>query len=218
VNILLCVDQALVRDALSLLLEEHGHAVVAAVAGGREAVALAHLHEPDVAVLDLGACPPDAMTAARRISMDTPATAVVLLTEQTHEALLVEAIGYGVRGVLTRDLDGAGFCEMLERAAAGELAITAGLANRLLDEIALEAARHHRAGHLTALTPREQDVLAEMARGRTSNKELARSLRVSENTVRFHIRNILGKLGLHTRTAAVVYALRYGMVSSDPEG
>jgi DNA-binding NarL/FixJ family response regulator len=116
-----------------------------------------------------------------------------------------EAIRAGARAFLTRDLHGPAFLELLERAALSDRPLSAPPRG--------PGDRPRQAG--PALTPRERDVLSQMALGRTSNRELAGTLGLSENTVRFHVRNILEKLHLHTRAAAVAHALTNGIVSAD---
>ncbi len=216
-RILIAVSQALVRDALRKLLEERGHEIVASAQCGPEAVQLARRCEPDVALLDLGMSRPEIMAAAREISSEVPSTAVVLLAGELRNGDLLEAIGCGARGFLTRDLDGPAFCRMLERAGAGELAITSALASRLIEEITMGTGPKQRTGGCSALTPRETEVLGEMVHGHTSNRDLARLLELSENTIRFHVRNILEKLGQHSRASAVAFALTHGIVEGRKE-
>lgn len=206
------MDQALVRDGLRKLLEERGHEIVAEAVDGPDAVELARRHRPDVALLDLDVSNTEILTATRDISAQPNATAVVLLGNLLQNTLLPEAIGCGARGFLTRDLDGPAFCSMLERAAAGELAITPAALGSLVEEIIRGVGREGRGRPSMALTPREQEVMEQMAWGRTSNRELAESMGLSENTVRFHVRNILRKLDRHSRAAAVAYALTHGIV------
>lgn len=205
------MDQALVRDGLRKLLEERGHEIVAEAAGGPDAVELTRRHRPDVALLDLGVSHAEIFAATRDISAQTHATAVVLLATLLQDALLLEAMDCGARGFLTTDLGGPAFCVMLERAAAGELAITPSAADVLVQEIIRGAGREGPARRRATLTSREREVMEQMARGRTSNRELARSMGLSENTVRFHVRNILRKLGQHSRASAVAYALTHGI-------
>ncbi len=217
-RILLAIDQALVRDALCTLLEERGHEVVAAVGSGQEAIELARRHQPDVALMDASA-PRVGVAAARLVATEVPATAVVVLCDPSRDGVPVEALGSGAMGFVTTDLDAQEFCRMLERAAGGTLAISTELASRLLEEI-VRRASHRRSprNHAMTLTSREQEILSTMARGHASNRELAHMLHLSENTIRFHVRNILEKLRLHSRAAAVAYALRHGMVETDEPG
>lgn len=211
-QILIANEQALLRDSLRALVEDRGHEVVAEAADASEAVGLACKHEPDVTLLGLGASPAAAMAAVRRISQEVPSTAVVVLADRGRCDDLLEAVRQGARGFLTGDLRGPSFCEMLERAAAGELVVTPPLILRALQEYTSGVEGHRHADSATALTRREWEVLSWMVRGRTSNRELSRALGLSQNTVRFHVRNILEKLQLHTRAAAVAHALTQGMV------
>ena len=210
-RILTAVGQTLVRDALRKLLEERGHEVVAQAASGLDAVELARTHRPDVALLDLLLSRRGIMAAARVISAELPSTAVVVLSAEPEDGAVLEALSCGAKGFLTRDLDGPAFCRMLERAGAGELVITSAHAGRLIRGAAASPSVRRWSRWSRLLTPRERDVMAEMACGHTSNRDLARVLQLSENTVRFHVRNILEKLGQHSRAAAVAYAFTHGI-------
>ena len=212
-RILIADEEALFRDALRTLVEERGHRVVAEAAHSREAVALARRLDPDVAVLGLGSSRATTFSAIRAIARDRPDTAVVLLASGSRTDVLREAIRAGARAFLTRDLHGPAFCEMLERAATTECPPRPGAASGTpCAPLGVASGRRAVNGAMT-LTRREREVLGQMAHGRTSNRELASALGLSENTVRFHVRNILEKLGLHTRAAAVAHALTHGIVS-----
>jgi DNA-binding NarL/FixJ family response regulator len=213
-RILIADDQALFRDALRTLLESHGHEVVAECGCGVEVVQHAKSLTPDVVLLSV--CTPfaDVAEITSHLSAHLPATAVIVLTEHGEEEVLFEAIRAGAKGYLTKDLDGDDFCHLLERAGRGEPALSPSLAAKLLEAFAgaPEGIPENRGP--ADLTDREREVLENMAQGTTSNRELAEALDVSENTVRFHVRNILGKLHLHTRAAAVAYALTHGIVGA----
>jgi DNA-binding NarL/FixJ family response regulator len=142
---------------------------------------------------------------------------VVILTASDDDAHLFEAIKGGARGYLLKDLESKRFFELLEGVARDEPALTPTLAKKLLEEFARPRQRDDGAHDPDALTEREQEVLELMVEGVTSNRELARDLRVSENTVKFHVRNILDKLHLHNRAQAVAFALRSGLVEPDSE-
>ena len=201
-RILIADEEALFRDALRTLVEERGHQVVAEGARSPEAVVKARRFRPDVAILGLGASPATLLAAIRIITRELPDTAVVLLSSGADADVQLEAIRAGARALLTRDLHGSTFCDLLERIAAG-----AGMGPPPTPQLPRRATSHG------ILTPREREVLGQMARGCTSNRELAGTLGLSENTVRFHVRNILEKLHLHTRAAAVAHALTHGIVS-----
>lgn len=123
-----------------------------------------------------------------------------LLTEHGHDEGLLGALRAGARGFVTRDLDAEHFCDALERAGRGESQLTPALALYVLESLT-HGPRRVREGP-RALTPREPDVLQAMADGTVSNRELAEAPGISENTVRYHVRNILQKLHLHSRAAA----------------
>lgn len=211
-RVLIADDQALFRDALRALLEAHGHEVVAEATSCAEAVELAVEHTPDVALLDV--CEPltQLISTTREITAKAPATAVIILTDHTDEMVLFRAIGAGAKGYLTKELDGDRFCELLSRVERGGPALTPQMASRLLQAFVDSESPPRELHDPSGLTEREREVLDTMAGGVTSNRELASTLQVSENTVRFHVRNILEKLNLHTRAAAIAFALTHGIV------
>jgi DNA-binding NarL/FixJ family response regulator len=215
VQILIADRQALVRGALRSLLEGHGHHVVAEAASGPEAVELASREKPDVVLLDLEGSPFEMMAAARQISQTMPHTAVVALAGKGEDELYLEAFSSGARGFVTRDLDTGLFCELLERVAGGEIIVAPELAGRLLEDYARTSAGGPLARRTMTLTSREHEVLMRMTRGQTSNRELADALSLSENTVRFHVRNLLEKFHVHSRAAAVAYAFAHDVVAHE---
>ncbi len=216
-RVLIADDQALFRDALRALLEAHGHEVVAEATSCAEAVEMAVKHTPDVALIDV--CEPlnQLISTTREITAQAPGTAVIILTDHTDEMVLFRAIGAGAKGYLTKELDGDRFCELLSRVDRGGPALTPQMASRLLQAFVDSESPPRELHDPSGLTDREREVLDTMARGVTSNRELATTLEVSENTVRFHVRNILDKLNLHTRAAAIAFALTHGIVDGTPE-
>ena len=211
-RILIADNQALFRDALRVLLEDHGHEVVAEATTCEDAVSLTVQHTPDVVLMDL--CDPlsNVTSTTRQILAQLPDAAIIVLTDQPDDMVLFRAIGAGAKGYLTKDLDGNAFCDLLGRVQEGGPALTPHLASRLLQAFVDSEGTPPEPHDPTGLTDRERNVLDTMARGITSNRELAATLQVSENTVRFHVRNILDKLNLHTRAAAIAFALTHGIV------
>ncbi|HEX3107678.1 MAG TPA: response regulator transcription factor [Thermoanaerobaculia bacterium] len=210
-RILIADDHALFRDGLRSLLRTEGHDIVAEAKNGREAIQLAHQHKPDVVLMDLSMPEVDGLTATRTIVAELPEVKVIVLTASDEDNNLFEAIRNGAQGYLMKDLEADEFFDMLDRASRGEPALTPAFAKKLLQEFArppqaAEQEPHH--GDNDALTSREREVLELMVQGVTSNRKLAKQLGVSENTVKFHVRNILDKLRLHTRAEVVGYALR----------
>jgi DNA-binding NarL/FixJ family response regulator len=215
VRILIADDHPLFRDGLRSLLQAEGHDVVGEARNGLEAVALARTLAPDLVLMDLQMPELDGIGATKLIVGAKPEMKVVILTASEEETKLFDAIKAGAQGYLLKNLEAETFFELLERAHRGEPALTASLARKLLQEFAKPPAAATPASEEETLTTREREVLELMVEGVTSNRKLARRLGLSENTVKFHVRNILDKLRLHNRAEVVGYALRHGMV--DPK-
>ncbi len=217
-KILIADDHALFRDSLRSLLEAHGLAVVGEARNGREALELARRLQPDVLLMDLSMPEMDGLAATRLVSAELPAVQVVVLTASDEDATLFEAIKSGAQGYLSKNLESEEFFALLEGVGRGEPALTPALARKLLQEFArpaqaaAPAAAHSAAQDPDALTEREREILELLVSGITSNRKLARELGVSENTIKFHVRNILDKLHLHNRAQVVSYAIRNKIV------
>jgi DNA-binding NarL/FixJ family response regulator len=207
-------DAALMREGLIGLLKDHGHQVCAAVADGGALLAAVTEHHPEVAVVDIRMPPThtdEGLRAALDLRRDHPQTGVLLLSqyiETRYAARLLEGDAGGV-GYLLKDrvADVAEFTDALARVAAGGTALDPEVVSQLL-----RASRH--TDGLAALTPRERDVLALMAEGR-SNTGIATGLVISSGSVEKHVASIFGKLGLlpsegdNRRVLAVLRYLRF---------
>ena len=219
-KILIADDHALFRDSLRSLLTAHDHEVVGEASNGKEAVDLCRRLSPDgvpdVVLMDLGMPDMDGLQATRGVLEAAPGTKVVILTASDDDDHLFEALKAGASGYLLKDLEAERFFALLDGVARDEPAITPRLARKVLETFSKP--RQPSKDDPDALTDREREVLEAMVQGTTSNRKLARELEVSENTVKFHVRNILDKLHLHDRAQAVGYALRHGLVSpsADP--
>ena len=211
-RILIADDHTLFRDSLRSLLEAHDVEVVGEAENGEQAIQLAWQLKPDVVLMDLSMPVVDGMEATKRLAAELPEVKVVILTASDDDANLFEAIKSGAKGYLLKDLESRQFFSLLEGVDRGEPALTPTLARKLLDEFARPKKRSRDDWYPDRLTDREQEVLELMVTGVTSNRRLAKQLGVSENTVKFHVRNILDKLHLHNRAQVVAYALRHGMV------
>ncbi|MGZ7032045.1 MAG: LuxR C-terminal-related transcriptional regulator, partial [Thermoanaerobaculia bacterium] len=154
----------------------------------------------------------DGISATRQLASEQPEVKVLVLTASEDEANLFEAIKAGAHGYLLKNLEADDFFAMLDRASRGEPALTPAFAKKLLQEFAKPV----KETPPQELTAREREVLDLMIEGVTSNRKLAKRLDVSENTVKFHIRNILDKLRLHDRAQVVGYALRKKIGESEP--
>jgi DNA-binding NarL/FixJ family response regulator len=215
-RVVIADDHPLFRDGLRGLLEVRGIDVAGEARNGREAVDQARRLQPDVILMDLDMPELDGLAATRLISAELPSVKVVILTASEDDANLFEAIKSGAQGYLHKNLDSAEFFRLLDGVADGQPALTPGLARRLLGEFArpmsAPAPAPARAAPPGSLTEREREVLDLLVQGVTTNKELAERLVVTENTVKYHLRNILDKLHVQNRAQVVAFAVRHGMV------
>jgi DNA-binding NarL/FixJ family response regulator len=216
VRILIADDHTLFRDGLRSLLRVAGHEVIGEARNGREAIDLTHKLNPDVVLMDVSMPELDGISATRQLTAELPAVKVIILTASEDDAKLFDAIKAGAQGYLLKNLEAEDFFAMLDRAAEGEPALTPNLARKLLQEFAKPPEPAAPATEdPDALTSREREVLELMVEGVTSNRKLAKQLGVSENTVKFHVRNILDKLRLHNRAQVVGYAMRNKIVDDN---
>jgi len=216
-KIVIADDHALFRDSLRSLLEAHGLEVLGEARNGREAVELARKLKPEVLLMDLSMPEMDGLAATKLISADQPEVKVVILTASDEDSKLFEAIKSGAQGYLLKNLESEDFFSLLEGVKRGEPALTPALARKLLQELARSGRAPEPQQDPDALTDREREVLELLVNGVTSNRKLAKQLGVSENTVKFHVRNILDKLHLHNRAQVVSYAIRHRIVEAAPE-
>jgi DNA-binding NarL/FixJ family response regulator len=214
-KVVIADDHALFRDGLSSLLGARGVEVVGQAGTGAEALEQVGRLRPDVVLMDLDMPEMDGLEATRRIKAQLPDVKVVMLTVSTEDDDLFEAIKAGAEGYLVKDLDSEKFLDLLTGVGRGEPALTPLLAKKLLSEFAKPEPRRTGDRDPDALTDREMEVLHAMVEGITSNRALAGRLGVSQNTVKFHVRNILDKLHLNNRAQAVGYALREKVI--DPK-
>ena len=214
-RVVIADDHPLFRDGLRALLEARGIDVVAEARNGREAVEQAQRLKPDVVLMDLDMPEVGGLDATRLIKADQPDVKVVILTASDDDADLFEAIKSGAQGYLFKNLDSAEFFRLLDGVAEGEPALTPALARKLLTEFARPPARAVvSTSEENSLTEREREVLNLLVQGVTSNRELAERLVVTENTVKYHLRNILDKLHVQNRAQVVAYAVRHGMIDT----
>ena len=214
-RIVIADDHTLFRDSLATLLQAQQHEVVGQASNGRQAIELAVRLKPDLVLMDLLMPELDGLEATRMLAARADAPKIVILTGTDDDDKLFEAIKSGAQGYLLKNLDADEFFSMLERIAVGEPGLTPAVARKLLREFA-RPARSGAAHEPDALTEREREVLELLVQGVTTNRKLAKALAVSENTVKFHVRNILDKLHLNNRAQAVSFALRNKLVTVPP--
>ncbi len=211
-RIVLADDHALFRDGVASLLAAWGHAVVGQAADGAEAVILAARMEPDLVLMDVRMPGMSGVAATERIKQAQPDVRIVMLTVSEDEDDLFGAIKAGAQGYLLKNLESAQLRRMLEAVARDEAAITPATAARILAEFV----RHDlpEPSGPDRLTERELDVLRLVTAG-LRNREIAAQLGITENTVKFHLKNILEKLHARSRTEVATRAMREGLVSGD---
>lgn len=217
-RLLIADDHTLFRDSLRSLLEARGHEVVAEAGNGEEALELARRHRPEIVLMDLSMPGMGGLEATRRLGEHLPECRVVVLTASTEEGDLFDALKAGAQGYLLKDLQADAFFELLEGALKGHPALTPDLSRKVLQAFARGRPSSAERHDLETLTEREREVLELMVEGVTSNRQLAQRLRLSENTIKFHVRNVLDKLHQHNRAQAVSHALRHRIVDLDGRG
>lgn len=212
-RVLLVDDHALFRDGVRSLLGARGVEVVGEAGDGERAVEAALRLRPDVVLMDITMPGMDGLEATRAIKAKAPEIKIVMLTVSDEDRTLFEAIKSGAQGYLLKNLQAAEFFELLQGVERGEAPITRGLAGRILEEFSrrLDVAA---AAPQDELTEREREVLQAVSGG-ASNREVAAALHISENTVKFHMKNILDKLHLRSRAEVVAYAARRGWVPAE---
>lgn len=214
-RVLIADDEVLLRAGIARLLQDAGMEIVAEAGDAEEAVALTAEHAPDVAILDVQMPPDgqdDGLRAAIAIRRDHPQTAVLVLSQFLEERYPLDLIGDDAEGVgyllKTRVADVSSFVDAVRRVADGGSALDP-------EVVALMVGRRRRDDPLDELTPRERDVLALMAEGK-SNHGIAQALTVTPAAVEKHITGLFAKLGLgdeplqHRRVMAVLTLLRSG--------
>ena len=213
-RVLVADDQELVRTGFCVILEAAGFTVAGEAADGAAAVALAASERPDVVLMDIRMPVMDGLEATRLITAAGPgAPKVVILTTFDLDDYVYEALRSGASGFLLKDAPRADLVAAVRVAAAGDALLAPSVTRRLIEAFARRPASVAPApSRLASLTPRERDILLQVARGR-SNIEIARELVVTEATVKTHVGHLLAKLGLRDRVQAVILAYETGAIT-----
>jgi DNA-binding NarL/FixJ family response regulator len=214
IRVLLADDHQLVRTGFRVILEtEDDLTVVGEAADGRRAVELARSTEADVLLMDVEMPGLDGLAATREIAAAGPAPAVLILTTFDRDDYLFAALEAGASGFLLKNGTPEALIDAVRIVARGDALLAPELTRRVI--AAFARPKPHETRRLEELTPREQEVLVELAGGAT-NAEIAARLHLGEATVKTHVSRVLTKLGLRDRTAAVVYANEHGVVTPGP--
>jgi two-component system NarL family response regulator len=201
ISVVLADDHVTVREGLAAIIgRQPDMLVVGEAATGREAVDLWRKRRPDVVLLDLRMPIMDGVEAMDEIRRIDATARIIVLTTFDTDSDISRAIGAGARGYLLKDAQRDELLDCIRRVHAGEICISPRLVAKLAAGISSEA-----------LTARELEVLKLLAAGK-SNKEIAADLRITETTVKAHLRNIFTKLNVMSRTEAITVACRRGLV------
>jgi DNA-binding NarL/FixJ family response regulator len=211
ISVLLTDDHRVVRQGIKMVLDlDPELEVVGEASNGEEALRMARRLEPDVVLMDLVMPVMDGVEATGEIRRELPDTEVVALTSVLEDASVTGAVKAGAIGYLLKNTGGEELRQAIKAAAEGQVQLAPEAAARLMREVRTPEG-------LEDLTERETDVLKLLARGQ-ANKQIARSLYIGEKTVKTHVRNILTKLNVRSRTQAALYAARTGIVPLEELG
>ncbi|SNQ45831.1 Uncharacterized transcriptional regulatory protein YxjL [Frankia canadensis] len=210
IRVLIVDDHALFRRGLEMVLgQEVDIEVVGEAADGAEAVTMAKEMAPDIVLMDVRMPRRGGIDATSAIKEAVPSAKIVMLTISDEEADLYDAIKAGAMGYLLKEISIDEVAADIRAVYGGQSLISPSMASKLLSEFAAMIKNKDDRPQLPTprLTDREMEVLRLVAKG-MNNRDIAKQLYISENTVKNHIRNILEKLQLHSRMEAVVYAVR----------
>jgi DNA-binding NarL/FixJ family response regulator len=209
-KVLICDDQAITREGLSMLLAlDRDITVVAQACDGAEGVELAALHQPDLVLMDLKMPGMNGIEATRQIRSRFPAIRVLVLTTYDDDQWVIDAVRAGAAGYLLKDTTREELLKAVRGTFDGKSYVDPAVAGKVLGVVS--GHKSEPASILTAkLSEREVEVLSLLARGFT-NADIAAQLHLSEGTVRNHVSTIFAKLDVNDRTQAAVIAIRHGL-------
>lgn len=206
IKVLLADDHRIVRDGVKSLLEREGYVVSGEASDGQEAIRLALLSPPDVAVLDIGMPMLNGLDAARQILQKLPLTKLILLTMHAEKDYVLEGLRIGMKGFVTKTHASEDLIRAIRDSLRGKTYLSPEVS-----EAVVEAYQGHHDLSRGRLTPRERQVLQLIAEGKSS-KEVASVLNISTKTAETHRSRILLKLDIHEVAGLVRYAIRTGII------
>ncbi len=209
-KVMLVDDHPLVRNGIASLLRARGYEVAAEAGDGYEAIDKANESPVDLVLMDIRMPNMGGLEATRLLKSRFPDVKIVMLTVSDDEQDLFEAVKSGAHGYMLKDLEAPEFYRALEMIGRNEVVLPSRLAGRLLDEFRIQANGVEANDGSNPLSLREQEVLTQVAQGLT-NKDIACTLFISENTVKFHMKNILEKLHMKNRAQVIAWAARRQM-------
>ena len=211
VRVIVADDQAISRQGLRMILESaHDIDVVGEAVDGLDALGQVQRRRPDIVLMDIRMPRMDGLEATRRLR-DVEEVEVIVITTFDLDEYVIEALRAGAVGFLVKDSPPERIIDAVHAVARGDALISPEVTRRLLGQFVSNAPARAGDPRLEELTPREHDVLLEIAAGR-SNAEIAAALHLEESTVKGHVRRMLAKLGLASRVQAVIFAYETGLV------
>ncbi len=226
IRVIIIDEQPLFREGIRATLERMGDClIVGESTDAADVLEIARTCNPDVALIDAGLTSSDPLDIARQMRHVAPRMAIIILTPSEDEERLFQSIKVGAAAYSTRNITPTELAETVRKVSHGEYLIRDDvlskpqLASRVLKsfrELTVEEEEGETKDLYSPLSSREVEILDYIARG-NSNKEIAKSLKISDQTVKNHITSILKKLSVNDRTAAVVHALRHGWIKMHEE-
>lgn len=213
IRILLAEDHAVVRQGTRELLERQPDLeVVAEASDGQEAVQLALKERPDVVIMDFAMPKLNGIEATRHIKAVAPGIAILVLTAYDSEQYVFAFLEAGAAGYLLKDVSVDKLVEAIRAVHAGESVLHPAITRKVIDRLAHNRDPRSPKNDMEQLTERELQVLQLAAKG-MSNRDIARELSISVRTVQTHLSNVFNKMGVGSRTEAVMYGLRKGLIT-----
>jgi DNA-binding NarL/FixJ family response regulator len=209
-RIIICDDQDIVRDGLTLLLKlETDIEIIGVAANGAEAIEMVAHNQPDLVLMDLKMPVMNGVDATREIKAKFPAVKVLVLTTYGTDDWVFDAVRAGASGYLLKDAPREEVLKAVRGTVAGNNYLDPAVAGKIMGEIS--GSKKKPSSLITGkLTPREIEVLQLLAKG-LSNEDISKKLFLSEGTVRNHVSSIVDKLGVSDRTQAAILAIQHGL-------
>jgi two-component system response regulator NreC len=212
IRLLLVDDHEIVRTGISMLLEsETGMNIIGQASTGLQALEMASQLQPDVVIMDITLPDISGIEVTRRLKAQHPGIAVVALTIHEDQQYFFEMLQAGADGYVPKRAASEDLIKAIRAAFSGEVFIYPSLAKVLVTDFLTQAAEEKTKESVNGITAREQEVLEMLAAGKT-NEEIAVVLSISKHTVARHRENLMRKLGLHSRSELVKYAIRKGLI------
>ncbi len=208
-SVLLVDDHSIVRGGIRLMLAESEFVVIAEASSGKEAIAVARIAKPDIALLDIRMAGGDGFEALIGLKAEHPRTAVLMLSTYDNPTYMARAVAGGASGYLLKGIEQDELLAAMRAVVRGEMLLSAQELTRSLRSVSDAA---HQTDLIAPITQREEEVLRLLSTG-LNNRQIAEVLFISEGTAKTHVEHIIGKLGVSDRVQAAVWAARQGLVT-----